>query len=205
MPNTTLPLINQTQLHQELALRQKQLAERRNYGRIEQVARCLHLLNDESAKPLFCEAAALHETVFREPTSFDTLTRANLYRLGGEKHRAQRWFQATTQYVATRLVRYPRNTTELTKAAIGWYFLGDYDRVQECIDQIRNDPDGAGGIEEWLTTLMQLATAPNQQQAQQFVTTIEDYIQRHQVSFSDTGSVTIWDWYELAYRYTQQH
>ncbi|XSG77866.1 hypothetical protein ACP8Y2_09625 [Herpetosiphon llansteffanensis] len=125
-------------------------------------------------------------------------------RAGGKKHLAQRWFQATTEYVAARLVQYPRNTTEHTKAAIGWYFLGDYDRVQACTGQIRNGPYDDGGMVEWLTTLMQLAAIPNQQQAQQFVTTIEDYIQRHQVCCSDTGSVTVWDWYELAYRYTQQ-
>ncbi|MFD3166763.1 hypothetical protein [Herpetosiphon sp. NSE202] len=160
---------------------------------------------DPAAAALFCEAAALHERVFHEPTSFDSLTRANLYRLAGEKHLAQRWFQATTEYAAARLVRYPRNTTEQTTAAIGWYFLGDYDQVREYIVQIRNDPDGDGGMGEWLTTLMQLETAPNQQLAHQFVRTIEKYIQHDQIRFSDTGSVTIWDWYELAYRYTQHH
>jgi hypothetical protein len=188
--------LDRKKLRQELANWQVKLAKYDGWPEYEAIGRLLHWLGEPGAPAYFRHAAAAY--LAGDSSGHALLTAGNWYRLAADMHPAQAlWDQAYAKLVpgADR-----GSEIDLQRLIACCFFLGKYPELEARAQHLAIQRPSSN-VRAF--TIARLARAQQDQSPPEALAIAQHFADRIRVNrtkIANTGSISLWDWYEIALR-----
>ncbi len=198
--------INDALLKKELAEAQARLEQKPGrWVGYEKVGRVLHWMKDSSSKDYFRQAAKIRIGNLRPERSQEGefIVIGNYFRLAGEPEMAYNYFERAYEILKRRVgdISKPEEIRfhPMHKLIIVCFLLGRYEETRELGRVLReNDPDFIPRqLAPQIALLAEAKLTDNLALAERAIDTISASIRKNRSNILTTGSITLWDAYEL--------
>ena len=171
----------------------------------EEMGRILHWMKDSSSKDYFRQAAKIRIGNLRPERSQEGefIVIGNYFRLAGEPEMAYNYFERAYEILKRRVgdISKPEEIRfhPMHKLIIVCFLLGRYEETRELGRVLReNDPDFIPRqLAPQIALLAEAKLTDNLALAERAIDTISASIRKNRSNILTTGSITLWDAYEL--------